>query len=442
MTAPAVPTTPPAGAPAPATAPPPAGRPLMAQRDFAALWWGQLISILGDRFNYLALLGLLATHTDSFRDTRASLLLSVLANVMLAPVLLFSPFAGAWIDRMNLRRVMIASDTLRAVIVALIPVIYVATHHTFPVFVLVFLLFTCNVLFLPAKSAITPEIVPAEQLLAANALLSGAGIAATAAGALVGGWVVDHWGWANALYLDAGTYLVSVFTLWLVRYRARAPRDHGEELTAQSYLAQVGEGWKLVQRTPAVRLAMLTLGAVWIGGGFLHVAGNQHIQRAASIPGMERVGVLMCALGLGAGLGTWWVDRKARHIPRHVLLGAGLVLAAGFLVGFAVSSRFAVYAIAGFFVGFCIAPVFVLSETLLQLGTDITRRGRVFSARDFVMRLVFMIAVAVAGTVTRAEGTQVALLTAAGVVVAAGALTLWRGRIELEVPGAPADPRR
>ena len=140
----------------------------MAQREFAALWWGQLVSILGDRFNYLALLGLLATHTDSFRDTRASLLLSVLANVMLAPVLLFSPFAGAWIDRVNLRRVLIASDTLRAVIVALIPVTYLATHHTFPVFVLVFLLFTCNVFFLPAKSAITPEIVPPSQLLAAN----------------------------------------------------------------------------------------------------------------------------------------------------------------------------------------------------------------------------------------------------------------------------------
>ena len=432
-----VPVAPPAPTPATAAsaAPPAPGRPLMAQRDFAALWWGQLVSILGDRFNYLALLGLLATHTDSFRDSRASLLLSILGNVMLAPVLLFSPFAGAWIDRMNLRRVMIASDTMRAVLVALIPVTYLATHRPAPVFVLVFLLFTCNVLFLPAKSALTPEIVPPESLLAANALLSGAGIAATAVGALVGGWVVDHWGWANALYIDAATYLVSVGTLWAVRYRPRPARTSATEVTAQGYLAEVGEGWKLVRKTPAVRLAMLTLGTVWIGGGFLHVAGNQHIQRAASIPGMERVGVLMCVLGLGAGLGTWWVDRKARHVPRHVLLGAGLVLSAGFLVGIAVSSRFAVYAIAAFFVGFCIAPVFVLSETLLQLGTDLTRRGRIFSARDFVMRLVFMIGVALAGTITRAEGTSVALLTAAGVVAAAGAVTLWRGRIELQVPG-------
>jgi predicted MFS family arabinose efflux permease len=420
----------------------------MAQRNFAALWWGQLISILGDRFNYLALLGLLATHTDSFRDPRASLLLSVLANVMLAPVLLFSPFAGAWIDRMNLRRLLIASDTLRAVLVTLIPPVYLATHNTFPVFVLVFLLFTCNVIFLPAKSAITPEIVPEGQLLAANALLSGAGIAATAVGALVGGWVVDHWGWARALYIDAATYLVSVLTLWIVRYRPRAARERGAEVTAQSYLGQVGEGWKLVQRTPLVRLGMLTLAAVWIGGGFLHVAGNQHIQRAALIPGMERVGVLLCAVGLGAGLGTWWVDRRARRVPRHLLLGGGLTLAAGFMVAFAVSSRFAVYAISAFVVGFGIAPVFVLSETLLQLGTDLARRGRIFSARDFVMRLVFMLAVAVAGTVTRAAGTEVALLTAAGIVAVVGLLTLWRGDVGAAIPddmnggSGPLSPRR
>ncbi len=80
--------------------------PLLAQRNFAALWWGQLISILGERLTYLALVGLLAEHTHHFRDPRASLLLSLLANVMLAPVLLFSPFIGVWLDRSNLKRMM------------------------------------------------------------------------------------------------------------------------------------------------------------------------------------------------------------------------------------------------------------------------------------------------------------------------------------------------
>src|SRR5262249_410951 len=173
-------------------------KPLLAQRNFSALWWGQLISILGDRLNYVALVGLLAIHTHQLRDERASLLLSVLGIVMVAPVLAFSPFTGAWLDRMNIKRVMIASDLLRGLILLAIPLLYHASHLAVVLFTLVFLMFTANVFFLPAKSAITPEILPQSQLLAANSLLALAGVAATFLGSLLGGVVVDHWSWEAA----------------------------------------------------------------------------------------------------------------------------------------------------------------------------------------------------------------------------------------------------
>jgi dTMP kinase len=414
--------------------------PLFRQRNFSALWTGQLISILGERLTYIALLGLLAVHTGQFREAKASGLLILLANVMLAPVLLFSPFTGAWLDRSNLRRVVIVSDLLRSVVVALIPIAYASLHHTGPVFVLVFVLFTCNVFFLPAKSALTPEIVPHDQLLAANALLSGAGIAATAAGALVGGWVVDHWGWDVAMWINAVTYLVSVVSLILIQYQPHAERPTHAEMTIGGYLREVGEGWRFVVRSPAVGLGMLVLGAVWAGGGFLHVAGNQHVQLAASVPGMERVGVLLCAVGIGAGLGTWWVNGPGRRLPQPVLLGAGMLVGTAALAAFAVSSRFAVFAGAGFVIGIGIAPAFVLCETLLQRGTDLAQRGRVFSARDFLMRLIFMGAVAVAGVLTRGYGTRVALLVCSGLLALAGVAALFYGRRDpslSEVPGAP-----
>src|ERR671931_1183609 len=137
----------PRSAPAPRPAPGPSARagggsiPLIRQRDFRALFTGQLISILGERFTYLALVGLLAEHTSHFRDPRSSLLLTLLANVMLAPVLLFAPFTGPWLDRTNLKRVLVTSDALRSAIVVLIPVLYVGTRNTAPVFALVFALF-------------------------------------------------------------------------------------------------------------------------------------------------------------------------------------------------------------------------------------------------------------------------------------------------------------
>ena len=92
--------------------------------------------------------------------------------------------------------------------------------------------------------------------------------------------------------------------------------------------------------------------------------------------------------------------------PLHPLLDtAGIFIAAsaanasgldgsGVSVGiaaFALSTLFAVFAAAGFVVGLAAAPAFVLSETLLQEGTEPRQRGRVFSARDFLMRLVFVL---------------------------------------------------
>ncbi len=403
-------------------------RPLLQQRDFAALWWGQLISLLGDRLNYLALGGLLLQHTGRFADlTQSSILLGILGNVMLAPVLLFAPFAGPWVDRWNLRTTLIVSDLARTALVVAIPISYALTEHIGITFALVFLMFTCNVFFLPAKSAMTPELVPPSQLLAANTLLSIAGIIATAVGALLGGWIVDHWGWSTAMWIDAVTYLVSVGTLALIRYQGK-PRESLPSVTLRSYLREIGEGVQIVRRSAAVGLALTALAAIWLGGGFLHVAGNQHIQNAASLPGMERIGILMAVLGLGAALGTWWVNTQGRRVARPLLLGFGLVMTSVWMLGFAMSSLFAVFALAGFLIGVCIAPTFVLTETLLQEGTEVHQRGRVFAMRDFAMRLAFQVAILIAAFLTPLLGTPSTMVVAAGVIAVAGVLSLAWGR--------------
>jgi MFS family permease len=391
------------------------------------LWWGQLISILGERLTYLALVGLLAEHTGHFRDSRSSLLLTVLANVMLAPVLILSPFTGAWVDRVNLKRVLVVSDFLRCLIVLAIPLAYRVTHHTGAVFVAVFLLFTCNVFFLPAKSAMTPEIVPPLQLLPANSLLMGAGVAATAVGALLGGWIIDHWGWAAALYLNGATYLVSVIALLMIRYRARAPRLDRPRVTLSGYLHEILEGWRVVRSHRQVGIALLALAAVWVGGGFLHVAGNLQVQRVARTPGMERVGVLLAVLGAGSALAIGWLSTRGRTLPRVPLLGAGLVLAGVGVFVFAISTRFAFLALAAFVTGIAAAPAFTLTETLLQESTEVRQRGRVFSARDFLMRLVFLLGVTFAGAATRALGTRTTLTIGAALIAATGMVVIERG---------------
>jgi predicted MFS family arabinose efflux permease len=143
---------------------------------------------------------------------------------------------------------------------------------------------------------------------------------------------------------------------------------------------------------------------------------------------MERVGVLMCAIGLGSGLGTWWVNAHGRRVPSALLLGGGLVVVGISLVVFALSSRFAVFVGSAFIVGLAAAPSFMLCETLLQQGTEPKHRGRVFSARDFLMRLVFLFGVTAAGTIANTFGIVDALLTCAACVGLIGVVALVWGR--------------
>ena len=406
-------------------------RPLLAQRNFLALFGGQLISISGERLTYFALTSLIYEHTNHFQGAvRTSLLLSVLLAVMLLPVLLFAPFTGAWVDRSDLKRVMVISDAIRALFVALIPVIYAATHQISWVFALVFLLFTCNVFFLPAKSAIAPEIVPPQDLLLANALLTGAGAVGTAL-SVAGTWLVDHLGWGRALYVNAATYLVSVVSLLLIRYRPAPHPEPPPPVSVATYLSEVAEGWRLLRSNPRTLLPLIALAAIWVGGGFLHVAGQQHIQHAAgSQAGQERSGGLVSLLAVGSVLGIGWVNSGGRSRPRHALLGGGLMLAAVGLVAFAVSSRFAVFAAAALLVGLGGAPAFVLPETMLQEATEARQRGRIFSALDFLMRLVLLVGVGVAGFCVPVPwiGTGGTLLIAAAMMVGAGLLAFSQGK--------------
>jgi len=403
-------------------------RSLFRQRSFAGLWWGQVFSITGDRFTYLALAGLFFEYSQGDPSTSYAALLALFANVVVAPVLLFAPFTGAWVDRHNLKRVLIVSDVLRALLVFSMPILFEMTHSTDVIFAVVFLLFTVNVIFLPAKSALLPEVVRADQLLAANSLLAGAGILATAIGALAGGYIIDRFGWAFAMRLDAASYLVSVVGLALVAYRAADHHAHLAPVTVRGYAAEVGAGWNVVRRSRTVGAAFLALAAVWFAGGVLHVAGNEHIQAMASAPGMSRLGALLFAIGVGSGIGAWWINTYGKRLPRAYVLGTGLALAGCALALFAMSRLFAVFVGAALLIGLFAAPALVLTETALQEGTDLVHRARVFSLRDFTMRLTLLVSVSLAAWAVEWTDTRTTLLACAVVLWVLGGCTVGLGR--------------
>jgi MFS family permease len=369
-------------------------------------------------------MGLLLEHSSDHASYAA--LLAVLGNVVLAPVLLFAPFTGAWVDRLDLRRVLVVTDLLRALIVLTIPIAYAMSGDVTWVFALVFTLFTLNVAFVPAKSALVPDIVPRGQLLAANSLLAGAGVLATGIGALAGGYIVDRWGWPLAMRIDAASYLLSVMGLLVVAYRHVPRSAPGSGRTVARYASEVVDGWRLLRRNADVYTALVALAAVWWAGGMLHVAGNDHIQSAASEPGMLRVGVLLFVLGIGTGIGTWWINGRGRQHPPARLLGGGLALAGLAVALFAATPYFAVFSVAAFLIGLCAAPSMILTETALQVAADAGQRARIFSAKDFIVRLALLVSLATTAWLVGSVGARATLAVCAALLVAIGLAVLRR----------------
>jgi len=432
----------------------------LARPAFRGLLAGQVVSIAGDRLNYLALVALLSAHAA--RDGSAAdrpALLAALAWAMLGPSLVVSPWAGAVVDRRPLVPTLLVTDLARAFVVAAIPFAYAAGGSLLPVFALVALAFTLNAFFLPARSALPPHLVPPEALAAGNAVLVLGGVVATVVGTAIGGPLVDRLGPPVALWIDAATYGVSVLALaTILRAGVVAPPPveavaPGAESAAPSVgraiaraLADTREGWRIALATPAARGPLFAAIATWIAGGVLHVAGTTHVQRGGvAVTGL---GLLLASLALGAVVGTAAAlvregrrtrtqlaaqqvdpDADAPTPPeRGGMLAVGLLGSGAGLLGFAAAGSLPAMAVAGFVVGLFAAPVFFLAETALQEAVPAGARGRVFAARDVLSRGAFLLTAAAAAPLVRARGDALTIAAGAALLIALGIIAAATGR--------------
>ena len=405
--------------------------------NFRALWIGQLFSIFGDRFTYLALLALVIEQAADPGNPAPELALIPLASFL--PAILFGPWIGAVVDGWNTRATLLISDAARAIIVlAIIPA--VGWGGLPAALALVFLLYVVNAFFLPARSAILPDLVPQDALVEANSLATLAGILATVAGSILGGWVIERAGWRFGFALDAATYLISVGALAFIRVvpRARRARPGRAREVPREIARDVREGWRIVLGTPAVLGSIGAMALLWIAGGALHVSLPQRIGQGGGgiISGMG--GALgSAALGMVAGtLLLAGVGRAISSRARIVLSLAGAGLA---LIAFAALSHPAALAGTAFVAGFFVSFLLVTTESVIQASVGIEARARVFALRDFLARAGVLVSAGAIGTLlARAWLTPEVAVSAAGAILVVGGLVGAAGWIPANRGGSRA----
>ncbi len=183
---------------------------LRENRNFRSYFIGQSVSLLGDQITLIALplTAVIALHATAGQ-------MGALTTAYLIPNLLFSLHAGAWIDRRGRRRqVMLATDVLRGLCIATVPLAYAFGHLTWAqLYAVALLTGSLSVFFYVAYGAFFQVVVPREDYVQANSLIHGSRAFSFLAGTSAGGILVQVLRGPYALALDAVSFLWSAFFL-------------------------------------------------------------------------------------------------------------------------------------------------------------------------------------------------------------------------------------
>jgi MFS family permease len=212
---------------------------------FRRFWTAQTISLVGDQVTLIALPLVAVLALDA---TPAQM--GYLVAAELAPNLLLSLHAGAWVDRRGRRRqLMIATDVVRAALIASIPLAYAFDALTFPHLLVVgFLMGSMAVLFQVSYSALFVALVPRERYVEAGSLLHGTRALSYVVGPSAGGILVQAISAPVTLVLDAVSYVASA--LFLRRVHVVEPP------TEQAASGHVVAGVRWIAASPVVRAAL------------------------------------------------------------------------------------------------------------------------------------------------------------------------------------------
>ncbi|MEN3282446.1 MAG: hypothetical protein V7607_3586 [Solirubrobacteraceae bacterium] len=406
-------------------------RPLR-ERDFALLWTGMTVSLLGDGIYIVAI----AWQVYDLKNDPVAL--SLVGLSFTGGMVAFLLTGGIVSDRVERRRVLIGADLVRAAVLLTIGVLSLAgTLHVWHLVCLVVLFGAGEAFFGPAFGALVPDVVATEHLVQANSLdqlVRQAG--ARLIGPALGGLVVAAVGTGSAFLIDAGTFLFSAACIWALNVRS-LPAPEAE----RSLRRELREGTRFVRDQAWLWSTLIAASlSVLFFLGPLEVL-LPYVVRNDLGAGPGSYGAIMAAAGVGAVVASLALSQ--RGLPRkryltlmYVVWSVGTLPLAGYAIGTAVWQLMC-FAI---FFGACITAGSVVWGTLMQARVPPELRGRVHSLDWFVSIGLSPLSFALTGPVSNAIGVEATLVLAGVVPMVSTAALFFVARLRADEERHPLAP--
>ncbi len=291
--------------------------------DFWKFFVGQTVSALGTSFTLFALPLLV------FKLTGSALNLALVTAAEFLPYVLFGLLLGALADRVDRRRMLVVVDLARAALIGSIPLLaFVGTLPLWWIYAVAFANSTLWIFFDAAEFAAVPSLVGEEDIVAANGRIQAAGGAAMALGPLLAGLLVAVAPIETVLLFDALSFVVSAFSLWLVRTSFNEVPASG--LGGTSLKNSVAEGLRYVWNHPVLRNVSL-MGALVNCVGYTVYGQLVLFSKERLGAGDTQVGLLYAA----GSAGVVALSLAAGPLRRRVSFGGvalGTVMLGGILI--------------------------------------------------------------------------------------------------------------
>lgn len=359
------------------------GELIRGNRNFRNLLAGQFISELGNWFNFIAGLGLVRLVSDASPTAAGLFFVS-----RLIPFALASPIAGTFVDRFSRRTVMIATDIARS-LVALSFLLVTDAENLWIAYVATILLHTFGAFFDGAKNAAAPNLSGKEGLLAATALLFSTRFLLMAVGSALGGWAAAVFGYKVAFIINAASFLISAFTVWLIPEEATRDADTAERMadksTRESFVTELREGFRYAIKNHFA-FTILIMNVIWATGGgsiniiFERIGGVYFAATEGWNPDVA-VALLWTATGLGLTLGmliahrtSIYLDRKNRN---RSFIGWTLIIHGILFSTAAFMPKLWMFSVIVFISRAIVGVEYAVQETMFQRSLPDFIRGRI-----------------------------------------------------------------
>lgn len=419
--------TPAAEAPSPARAPRrwrvPAMLAPLGQRDYRLLFIGQLISSIGNTFYSVALPWYMLTQGGG--PINLGLVLTAYGAPLGVTTLL-----GGWLsDKLHARRVMLVADAACAIVTGGLAWATFGAHQ--PLWVIASLTAAMGAfegLFAPASQAIAPDLLPDDQLQAANGLFYALMRLAQMLGPSLAGLVVARTTASNGFAIDAVTFVASVLTLIFIRNRVLFPATSAVDATTveAALTDSAAESprvfdslWRYTLATPFFQILLLV---ILVGNLFNGAVMEVAIPVLAQGPlhaGAQGYGFILTGWGAGALAGALLASALGNRINRgfYSLLFFGLQVFAVAALAYAVNTLMAVGCMATFGLLNSLGNVSFL--TLIQRKLPRNLLGRIMGVFTFCNFATLPLSVAVGGFATARFGASPVILGGAAIMLGA-----------------------